>query len=748
MIIIETIYSIFNLISSPCIENLIPRYLLSLTSTILLLTLKAPTGAKNPQKSVQYYLACLLNLLALFNEIKLTQQLDDFFLISETKNLLRIDILLEIFWKFHKFQPLTNGIITYLYIPTCFYVFYLVTSSLQNLACCIKFISQAIFLCVILLKKHQKATKDPHHKILRNVFDYVSEGTIVLNIQGEIKIFNKSLENFIQIVNKLTLEDLNKLFLDLKFIEKSSTSISISPPNDPLQQLRPSRAETSLGFSSPIIPSAEDSYFDENIPGITNLKDLFNFYIHLKQNVSSTFRARVHHHHTQEWHDMEIKAYLLTDLEEKHLLLSIKDLTEFDRKSLSLEKDKLIYRDSLIASFSHELRTPLNSNLGFLEQSLDSNLIPLEAKEKFIQPALTSGRLLLFIVSDILDYSLILAHGLRLDITGQNLVENINSCLKLIQPKLVEKGLRFKFTNNASANRIIFTDHKRLSQILINLLNNAIQFTMKGDLEVILTSSVEDSLIITVKDTGIGMDEKSQEKLQNNLDQEELNQKVNDSSIGIGLGLFISNKLVKMLNDGTGLKFTSIPGKGSQFYFGIKNHNHHIENSPSNAGRLDRSEIEQIFNINTRVRQYSTKSFKNIFTGTNQRTFQGKVLVVDDEIFNIKVIENFCKAAGIEVEKALNGREAIDKLRVSQSPPIKMVFMDINMPVMDGYQATKEVHKMIENEEIEDVTVIGVTAYIAWEKIEKGYSSGMAEILTKPVSKDMIMEVFKKYRII
>jgi len=271
---------------------------------------------------------------------------------------------------------------------------------------------------------------------------------------------------------------------------------------------------------------------------------------------------------------------------------------------------------------------------------------------------------------------------------------------------------------------------------------------MKGDLEVILTSSVEDSLIITVKDTGIGMDEKSQEKLQNNLDQEELNQKVNDSSIGIGLGLFISNKLVKMLNDGTGLKFTSIPGKGSQFYFGIKNHNHRLENSPSNAGRLDRSEIEQIFNINTRVRQYSTKSLKNIFTGTNQRTFQGKVLVVDDEIFNIKVIENFCKAAGIEVEKALNGREAIDKLRVSQSPPIKMVFMDINMPVMDGYQATKEVHKMIENEEIEDVTVIGVTAYIAWEKIEKGYSSGMAEILTKPVSKDMIMEVFKKYRII
>jgi len=450
---------------------------------------------------------------------------------------------------------------------------------------------------------------------------------------------------------------------------------------------------------------------------------------------------------------MEIKVYLLTDIKEKHLLLFIKDLTEFDRRSLSLEKEKLIYRDSLIASFSHELRTPLNSNLGFLEQSLDSDLISAEAKEKFIKPALSSGRLLFFIISDILDYSLILAHGLRLDITGQNLLENINSCVKLIQPKLVEKGLTFKFTIEGNIPQLFYTDHKRLSQIIINLFNNAIQFTMKGELEIIVTECLRNNIMISVKDTGIGMDESSQERLQNNLDQEELNQKVNDSSIGIGLGLFISNKLVKMLNQQRGgLKFRSVKDQGSIFSFEIKNQHSTIgdvENSPSN--RLSRFEIEQSMNLNTKVRQYNTKEIKNIF---KRRVSQGKVrvLVVDDEIFNIIVIENFCKALGIEVEKALNGKEAIEKLRVcareENKAAIKMVFMDINMPVMDGYQATREVHKMIEDGEIEDVTVIGVTAYISWDKIEKGYRSGMAEILTKPISKEMIMEIFKKYRII
>lgn len=143
---------------------------------------------------------------------------------------------------------------------------------------------------------------------------------------------------------------------------------------------------------------------------------------------------------------------------------------------------------------------------------------------------------------------------------------------------------------------------------------------------------------------------------------------------------------------------------------------------------------------------------KNMFRTPKKMMSEGcqvKALIVDDEIFNIIVLENFCKSLGIATEKAFNGREALNKLKVScydTTFSIKIVFMDINMPLMDGYETTIAINEMIERGEIEDVVVIGVTAYVSRDMIEKGIECGMKEVMNKPVTKEGLIGILRKYK--
>jgi len=658
----------------------------------------------------------------------------------------------------------SNLVLKSMNILLCSYVFMVIGNPQHHLMIFIKIICQRLLFCAFishfkdLSKTNNNLAKE--ELLLQDVLNYCSERILLINSKADLRFLNKSLSGIVGTSSSsLTLEEFSKWFVDLRYTGSYQQSQSDIEESEPLSP------SVSSGASK-----IEDSFFDRQLQISTNLKDIFIFYMNETRNLNtiekstSTFYSRFYHVQTKEWHNMEIKANLLTIKLERHLLLSIKDLTEIDRKTLLIEKEKVVYRDNLIASFSHELRTPLNSNLGFLEQSLESPLISTEAKEKFIRPALISGRLLSFIVSDILDYSLILAHGLKLNIQCQDLKKNIDTCVDLIRPKLSQKGLITTVNYGDNIPKDFYTDFKRLSQILINLLNNAVQFTMTGEIIINVMMTPEENLLVTVKDTGIGMDIDTQRKLQSSLDQQELHERVNENSVGIGLGLFISNKLARLLNPQSkkGLSFSATKNIGSTFCFEVKNQSPSILNfdfdstTPRNSHKISCFEIDQQVNINMKVRQYNTHHLKNKFLHASRSSSDtthdhSRVLIVDDEIFNINVIENYCKGLGLPTEKALNGQEAIEKLKQCSRdgyPAIRTIFMDINMPVMDGYQASRKIYKMVEEGEIEDVTIIGVTAYIAWDKIEKGYLSGMTEILNKPVSKDIIVNVLNKYKVV
>jgi len=377
-----------------------------------------------------------------------------------------------------------------------------------------------------------------------------------------------------------------------------------------------------------------------------------------------------------------------------------------------------------------------------------------------LKPALDSGRLLFYMVSDILDFSLIILNKLRLDVKPREITRTINDCLELFQNKANQKGIALKLKLHPDLPRILHTDHQRMSQVLTNLLSNAVQFTLKGHVEVIVSKLPNNNVMVTVADSGIGMDEAVIKKLERKLSNEMLKEKLSEASVGIGLGLYIANKLAKVLNSQkeTGIEFASEEKVGSKFFFEIENKESKrldpMKSEIFTKGGSDFLGIDEKCDLMHRLKNYNSHAMKNLFRLSKKAISEGnqaRVLIVDDEIFNITVIENFCKSLGISTEKAFNGKEALNKLKLCSTDsqaPIKLVFMDVNMPVMDGYEATLSIMNMIETGEIDDMNIVGLTAYVSRDMIDKCYECGMAEVVNKPISKETLIEVLMRYKVL
>lgn len=610
-----------------------------------------------------------------------------------------------------------------------------------------------------------------HEKELEMIVNSLHEGVCLLNSQSDVVYMNSYFQNALQISTKATLRMMSDSFSRLEFQEMSNISYSsLSAIPDPIKDDLSTRNRGSFASLEKAFLKIEEQDVQETLQNFSSLEELFNF--NIKSRFSSnarsekdadryvaTFRAKLYNQELKEWNTVALKIQILerkNSSTDPYFLILLKNIRNVDVETIRLEKENTIYRDNLLSSFSHELKTPLNSNLAFLEQSMESEIIPFEAKERLIKPALVSGRLLNYMVSDILDYSLILADVFKLDIRPKKLSKTLRSCMDLLQLKLEEKNLRMNLVMEEDTQEPFHTDHRRLSQVLINLLSNAAQFTMRGGIKVMVTKSSESRVVISVEDTGIGMSLGTKQKLMYTLEREQLQNKLNDHSVGIGIGLFMANKLSKLLNPKgrQGIWFDSSKNKGSTFCFEIKNMNQdskQLISLTASPKKVSLGEMEPNSGLNVKVRQYSTRSMKNSFEfrqRIQRAASQGRVLVVDDESFNVLVIENFCRSVNVTVEKAFNGEEAIKKLQECArdgGPAIRLVFMDINMPVMDGYVATRKIHELALQNEFEDVTVVGVTAYNSWEKTDKALKSGMTEVLHKPVSKDTIVDVVRRY---
>ena len=535
----------------------------------------------------------------------------------------------------------------------------------------------------------------------------------------------------------------------------------------------------------------EGDSFKSQASEVTSLPGLVDFF-KLNVNVWTTmgahtlvFDTKYHHPVSKSVLSIEVKAFIFIEENEAQLTLIFRDTTDRDTIA-NLENENQTYKNNLIASFSHELRTPLNCNLGSLEQSMNHPDIPQDVKDSLLEPALISAKLLLYLVNDTLDYSQILNRSFQLNVKPGSVVQTVKECAALFEKRIVAKGLNLElcFGNKEEAElQDFWTDHQRLAQIVVNLLSNALKFTFEGTIKIILAKD-HGKYRLTVRDTGIGMDEEIQASLSRNMEAAKvLDAKISHSSAGVGLGLMMASTFCQLLScdNSQNLQFKSIKGKGSEFYFILSNSNlMKIQSAAQTEQSEMRKSAEFLLTVksgnspvgsepseneflNSDIGSYKTIPFKNkllkskthseIELSNKKMTKEGEdstVLLVDDEVFNLMILENYCKSLNLKTERAYNGKEVIEKMRelYAKGEKIEVVLMDMNMPVMDGYQTTLALRKMIAGGEINDLVIIGVTAYISKDRIDKCYECGVDEVVNKPLAQGDFNSLIKKYKLV
>ena len=367
-------------------------------------------------------------------------------------------------------------------------------------------------------------------------------------------------------------------------------------------------------------------------------------------------------------------------------------------------------KSEFLANMSHEIRTPMNAILGLSRLGLKEQT-PTQAKDRFTKIH-QAGELLLSIINDILDFSKIEANKMNLESVTFSLREIIGQLDDLFRGQAESKGLSFSCRFGKISQAYFVGDSLRIKQVLANLLSNAIKFTHEGSVTMMVEQQ-EDSngnnlLCCHIQDSGIGMSPELQAVLFEAFTQA-------DSSTsrvygGSGLGMTISHRLTTAM--GGELNVSSELGKGSEFTFTVP-----------------------VTVATTEQRAH----YQNLASTTPEVELPGPVniLVVEDNLINQEVIKEQLTGLGMKITLANNGQEAVDQVRETS---FDIVLMDVQMPVMDGYTATREIRQLGIA-----VPIIALTAAAMFEDKQKALASGMNDHLSKPFKEAEILAMISKW---
>jgi CheY-like chemotaxis protein len=384
-------------------------------------------------------------------------------------------------------------------------------------------------------------------------------------------------------------------------------------------------------------------------------------------------------------------------------------------------------KSSFLARMSHEIRTPLNAVLGIAEVELQNKTIQPDVREAFSR-IFNSGDLLLGIINDILDMSKIEAGKLELIPAKYDVASLINDTVYLNMIKHENKPVDFILNVDRNVPSELFGDELRIKQILNNLLSNAFKYTREGEVELSLNaeyvSSDSVTLIFRVRDTGQGM---SAEQLGRLFDEySRFNMEANRTTVGTGLGMGIARNLAHMMNGE--ILVESEPGKGSLFTVRLPQTN-------IGAASLGKETVERLKQFRL---TYEAKMEK-IHVMREPIPF-GRVLVVDDMEMNLYVTKGMLSPYGLQIDTAISGEEAIEKLK---NNAYDLVFMDHMMPIMDGVEAARKIRKL--GTEYEKLPIIALTANAVSGMKEMFLANGFNGFLSKPIIIQELDRILKEW---
>jgi len=384
------------------------------------------------------------------------------------------------------------------------------------------------------------------------------------------------------------------------------------------------------------------------------------------------------------------------------------------------ESDHL--KSAFLANMSHEIRTPMNGILGFAELLKDSKLTGEEQAE-YIGIIEKSGARMLNIINDIIDISKIEAGLMTLDLKETNINEQIQYIHTFFKPEVEAKGMKLFFRNSLPAKEAILkTDCEKLYAILSNLVKNAIKYSKEGEIQIgyvstgLPTTSVSAigelvepaSLQFYVKDTGVGIPKDRHEAIFERFIQADITDKM--AQQGAGLGLSITRAYIEML--GGKIWVESEKGIGSTFYFTLP----YIA-EPQGKGTVK-------------------NGIPLIEAGIVAKNL--KILIAEDDETSNKLISIYVQKFGNEIINVQTGTEALDVCH--DNPDIDLILMDIQMPEMNGYEATRQIRKF--NTE---VIIIALTAFALTGDMEKAIEAGCNDYISKPIKKEELQKLINKY---
>lgn len=405
-----------------------------------------------------------------------------------------------------------------------------------------------------------------------------------------------------------------------------------------------------------------------------------------------------------------IAGSAITTLLEKIVVLR---KTEEDLKTAKeVAEEASAAKSEFLARMSHEIRTPLNSVLGMLELLKETQLNTDQSR--YLSLFSHAGENLKALINDLLDFSKIEAKALTVENISFDIHSTVRSVFEILQIKAEEKGLHFELNVSPDVPRLQWGDPTRLRQILFNLIGNALKFTHEGTVQVSISlqKGASENLLIEIQDTGIGIPREKQVDIFSPFFQADPG--TTRKYGGTGLGLVISKNLIEIM--GGTIEMKSLSGRGTVFRV-------LLPHRPDLTTTLQKkTPPAYIWNSHPPAHPY-------------------QILLVDDSEDNRVLMFHYLKNLPFECHEAANGQEAVDKFKEHQ---FDLIFMDMQMPIMNGYKATELIRLHERENKIPRTQIIALTATAVVEDLQRAITSGCDTFIVKPVKKSEILGILSQ----